>query len=93
MTIICPECHAEIIIMPESNEPLSWDELTGMVGQPVWIEYSGTKPLSSGWGLVSCASFTTWEGVPCLSLVKIGVTYALPIKEYGKTWKAYRRER
>ena len=94
MTIICPKCHTEFVILPESNEPISWDELKGMTGKPVWLETNGTKAhLSSGWGLVGCTSFTTWEGVEVFSIAKIGVTYSLPISEYGKTWNAYRKER
>ena len=76
------------------KELLTWEELKTMLGKPVWVEVNGTKALhTSGWGIVGCTSFTTWEGVPCFSLVKVGVTYALPIKEYGKTWQAYRKEK
>lgn len=76
------------------NDPLDWDVLRQMEGTPVWVEVNGAKALhTSGWVLVGCPQFKTWEGVECCSLVKVGVTYALPIAEYGKTWQAYRKER
>lgn len=78
----------------EKNDPLTWDELKTMEGKPVWVDPLSTKALHTpGWGLVGKTSFTTWEGVECCSIVKVGVTYALPVGEYGKTWKAYRKER
>ena len=37
--ITCPQCNSVIaILLPESNEPLTWDELQLMEGKPVWIE-------------------------------------------------------
>lgn len=76
------------------NDPLTWDELRQMEGKPVWVEPFGAKALHTpGWGLVGNTSFTTWEGVQCCAIVKVGMTYALPVAEYGKTWQAYRKER
>ena len=77
----------------QENEPLTWEEFCKMGDKPVWIKVHGAKALhTSGWALVGNTSFTTWAGVPSCSLVKVGVTYALPIDEYGKTWQAYRKE-
>lgn len=79
------------------NEPLSWDELKQMEGKPVWYEVLDPKALpaldQAGWGLVGRGTFTTWRGVESFSLIRIGVTYALPTSGYGKTWQAYRKER
>ena len=79
---------------PSENVPLNWDELKQMEGKPVWVDPLSTKALHTpGWGLVGKTSFTTWAGVECCSIVKVGVTYALPVGEYGKTWQAYRKAR
>ena len=76
------------------NDPLTWSELKQMEGKPVWVEVDGAKALhTSGWCLVGHTQFTTWAGVESCSLVKVGVTYALPIAEYGKTWTSFRKER
>ena len=76
------------------NPPLTWDELRQMEGKPVWVDPFKAKALHTpGWCLVGRSTFTTWAGVESCSLVKVGVTYALPIAEYGKTWQAYRKER
>ena len=78
----------------EDNPPLTWDELKQMEGKPVWVDPISAKALHTpGWGLVGKTSFTTWEGVECCSIVKVGVTYALPVAEYGTKWQAYRKER
>ena len=78
------------------NDPLDWDELRAMEGKPVWFEVTDPKALpalDSGWGIVGCTSFSTWEGVGSFSLVKVGVTYAVPIAQYGRAWNVYRKER
>ncbi|MBP5295399.1 MAG: hypothetical protein J6Y95_06740 [Lachnospiraceae bacterium] len=76
------------------NDPLDWETLKTMEDKPVWVDPFGAKALHTpGWGLVGNTSFTTWEGVQCCAIVKVGVTYALPVAEYGKTWQAYRKER
>ena len=38
MTIRCPNCGDEFIILPESNDPLIWDELRTMEGKPMMVE-------------------------------------------------------
>ena len=36
-TITCPQCNSMIaILLPESNEPLTWEELRTMKDKPVW---------------------------------------------------------
>ena len=87
------EKHQQAVIELKKNPPLTWEEFCKMGDKAVWIEVHGAKALhTSGWALVGNTSFTTWAGVPSCSLVKVGVTYALPIDEYGKTWQAYRKE-
>lgn len=78
------------------NDPLDWETLKQMEGKPVWFEVMDPKALpalDSGWGIVGCTSFTTWEGVESFSLVKVGVTYAVPIAQYERAWNVYRKER
>lgn len=60
---------------PSENVPLTWDELNGMEGKPVWIE----GPLLT-------------EGPHWIIL---GATHLYDGKNvgYGKTWRAYRKER
>lgn len=71
------EEHAE-------NEPLSWDELKGMVGKPVWVE--GDR--GNMWIIVG--AFPRWmpdafaDSVPNIWWKK---------EDLGKTWQAYRKER
>lgn len=90
------EKHQQAVIELKKNPPLDWDELKQMEGKPVWFEVTDPKALpalDSGWGIVGCTSFTTWEGVESFSLVKVGVTYAVPIAQYGRAWNVYRKER
>lgn len=74
--ITCPRCQSKIaILLPESNEPLTWDELQEMEGKPVWIE---GPLLTEGPHWIILGATHLYEGK------KVG---------YGKTWKAYRKER
>ena len=74
------EEHAE-------NVPLSWDELKTMEGKPVWLELLKTSDWK-GWDVVS--GFTT-DDVFGEIMVTVRDDYFK--SEFGKTWKAYRRER
>ena len=67
------------------NDPLTWDELKGMEGKPVWIEYFRRGScFDSEWVILkdindSCMSDTEHFGYDA--------------DGYGKTWQAYRKER
>lgn len=63
------------------NQPLTWDELNGMEGKPVWVE---EKDMPSTWIII-------WD-VTENWLYPTGCD-AYRHEEYGKTWKAYRKER
>ena len=85
--ITCPQCNSVIaILFPESNEPLTWDELKQMEGKPVWVEY-GTFS-DSGWALISeireqgCIEF----------LLPFGLSLVMQKGAIGKTWQAYRKK-
>ena len=65
---------------PQKNEPLTWDELKGMIGKPVWVE-----PCKE-WMLI-----TEVEAVPHVWLLGLdGLDYDMPLH---KDWQAYRKER
>lgn len=84
--ITCPKCHSEFVILPESNDPLTWDELQQMEGKPVWVEqhHGDTK----GWLLIlrKCDDVVT-----CTT--KHGNSFYLYKANYGEKWQAYRKER
>jgi len=87
--ITCPQCNSVIaIFLPESNKPLTWDELKGMEGKPVWVEYTYQgewRPDKGEWIIIN----------------SMGDDYLIdqtgeefnPKSLYGKTWQAYRKER
>lgn len=80
--ITCPQCQSKIaIFLPESNEPLTWNELKQMEGKPVWVE---EKDMPSTWIII-------WD-VTENWLYPTGCD-AYRHEEYGKTWQAYRKER
>ena len=84
--ITCPKCHSEFVILPDANNPLSWDELLTMDGKPVWVEqhHGDTK----GWLLIlrKCDDVVT-----CTT--KHGNSFYLYKANYGEKWQAYRKER
>lgn len=61
------------------NEPLTLEELRGMYGKPVWVEYKDGK--DGRWGLVGIGEITFQAGEFCV-IGKDG---------FGEGWKAYRR--
>lgn len=71
------------------NDPLTLDELRGMDGEPIYIQYIGT-----------CEGFYDNETAPYYGQFEQyiqkynGMLRAcdLPLKYYGKTWLAYRRK-
>lgn len=93
-----PSCSGHMALVDylesQKNEPLTWDELKTMQGEPVWVEIIGrTIPLDSSWGIATGGSYHTWQGVESWRLVRPGAEYSLPVAQYGKTWQAYRKER
>ena len=71
------EEHAE-------NVPLSWDELKGMEGKPVWLVYDWNNTHFEGWILLD-----HFEGI---FIVDAKDEWALSEVNMDK-WKAYRKER
>ena len=84
--ITCPKCHSEFVILPEANNPLTWDELKQMVGKPVWVHLFGSG--LGEWNLIHAQLdnqiwFTDGNGY----------IYDMHEEKQGITWQAYRKER
>lgn len=85
------EAAGQIVISPsaaerahqdnQTNEPLTLDDLRGMYGKPVWVEYEDGK--DGRWGLVGISEITFPAGEFCV-ICEDG---------FGQSWKAYRRRR
>ncbi len=74
---------------PENNVALAWDELKGMEGRPVWIEYNIKR---------KDRTLLAW----CLVLIVLdeymsvqtnAVAFRVNKSEIGTKWQAYRKER
>lgn len=79
----------------EDNPPLTWDELKEMRGQPVWVEIMNKDELpalDSRWGIAT-GPYVNFSNQLAWSQVGLGSTYELQVKDYGKTWQVYRKER
>ena len=76
----------------QENRPLTWDELKGMEGKPVWVEYnlhlSDKDARSRMWIIVQ--KIMPWRYNNEL-IYYSGFVFGK--KEIGKTWQAYRKER
>lgn len=84
--ITCPQCNSVIaILLPESNEPLTWDELKQMEGKPVLVEHR----LFKGWRLIG------WQANDHMMNLVGPYSEQLPLfaDGYGVGWQAYRKER
>lgn len=78
--------------MCDENEPLTWDELKGMEGKPVWVEVlSDEIDLSSRWMLV--ARETKAHSLPLAYTDDICHWFYVHEDKLGKAWQAYRKER
>ena len=92
--ITCPKCHSEFVILPDTNTPLTWDELKTMEGKPVWVEYNlhiGNKDFrdnSKRWCIVR--EFKPWHDTEII-ITENG--FVLSKNEQIKCWQAYRKER
>ena len=83
--ITCPKCHSEFVILPESNNALTWEELKQMVGKPVWLEDSNQQ---GEWVLLS-----GMEDDVLYFVYRTCNEYKIYRKEQGTLWQAYRKER
>ena len=92
--ITCPKCHSEFVILPESNNALTWDELQTMEEKPVWVEYNlhiGNKDFrdkSKRWCIGR--EFKPWHDTEII-ITENG--FVLSKNEQIKCWQAYRKER
>lgn len=77
-TGLMPEEITALIPLP--NDPLTLEELRGMDGEPVWVEFPKC-PEASGWMLISAGRHCVYDGL-------LG---ECDFENYGKTWLAYRR--
>ena len=84
--IVCPKCHSEFVILPEANNPLTWDELKSMEGKPVWIE-DGLK--NGEWYIIEC--FT--ESGRFIAHDRYADDTVFKAIDMGNMWQAYRKER
>lgn len=67
------------------NEPLTWEELKGMEGKPVWVHLFGSG--LGEWNLIHAQlDNQIWfaDGN--------GYIYDMHAEKLGKTWQAYRKE-
>lgn len=70
------------------NPPLTWDELKGMGGKPVWVEVDG-KWWGRFWAFVEVGNDSY------INFYQKGQEYPEDLWKcnMGKTWNAYRKER
>ena len=83
LQISCPKCHTEFVILPESNNALTWGELKQMEGKPIWVETDNVK----FWTVID--NFRIIYNQECLCCSKgymCRSTYA------RGDWQAYRKE-
>lgn len=92
--ITCPQCNSVIaILLPESNEPLTWDELKAMEGKPVWVEADDGK--YKGWVVVEkfYSLFENEDLDAHVNLYYFGRSMEYSKEMYRYYWQAYRKER
>ena len=85
LQISCPKCHIEFVILPESNNALTWDELRQMEGKPIWIETDNNEKF---WTVVD--NFRTICNQECLCCSK---GYMCRSTHARGDWQAYRKRR
>jgi len=72
------------------NEPLTWEELKGMEGKPVWMEDDTGTKFYRGWAIVLEFIFDgAYLRYVCDDYSETCVVEA----DLGRTWQAYRKER
>jgi len=72
------------------NQPLTWEELRGMEGKPVWVELPHSY--RKAWGL-NDGMFTDAYGNDCITVKVLHDLWHLQQKQMGEAWQAYRKER
>ena len=83
--IICPKCHSEFVILPDTNTPLTWDELKDMIGKPIWIEMEEI----GFWYII----LNFEEGIGFDDYMMTSPFIQWWKSELGAVWNAYRKER
>lgn len=80
----------DAVAFPEDDNPaMTWNELKGMEGKPVWVEMEGYK---HNWGIVM--NQDERNGRLCLcGYDKVPIRIEINEDGEGKTWQAYRKER
>ena len=85
---VLPE-YAQMKLDAVTNEPLTWDELKGMEGKPVWIDAEslpvGVSPYWKDWYIIK--SFSNDEFMYCND------SFELAKEMQGRLWQAYLKER
>lgn len=77
----------------KENPPLTWEELKGMEGKPVWVEWvSGTWKGLHKW-VISHGCNDLMMVFTALDVAGVSYDGHLPQMNLGKTWQAYRKER
>jgi hypothetical protein len=77
--------------LPETgNDPLTWNELKGMIGKPIWVERT-EKYCVPHWAIIE--DVIEWDSIPYGALLLQPNDEELYISDHAKTWQAYRKER
>ena len=84
LQISCPKCHIEFVILPESNNALTWEELKQMEGKPIWVETDDNEKF---WTIVD--NFRIICNQECLCCSK---GYMCRSTYTRGDWQAYREE-
>ena len=71
------------------NNALTWEQLTHMVGKPIWLETKSGKR----WGIVNKVWYTDWNDGKINVESKGGSYTTVARSMMGKSWNAYRMER
>ena len=75
------------------NDPLTWEELKGMEGKPVWVEADDGK--YKRWFIVG--DFFSWfekeDFDAHVNLYRSGGAIEMSKETYGSYWQAFRKER
>lgn len=71
------------------NDPLTWSQLKGMEGKPVWVEYDDHLPGRKR------TKFKVWEVISYVSDDQFVANndWSYHKDEMGDVWRAYRKER
>ena len=87
--ISCPKCHSEFVILPDANNPLTWDELKQMEGKPVWVEERSCRL----WIIARNFQRVQYGNVDTEWLRTDIREIYYDKADIGKTWQAYRKEK